>query len=380
MNIETEIQRELWLSVRHSYESSAWSNAILDAIYFLSDAVRTKTGLQSDGTALAGQALGGKNPKLRLNRLQTESEQSIQQGVEQLLRGTYQAIRNPRSHGRIDDTQADADAAIFIVNYLLRVLGAAQTDFAIDTCVQRVLEDSFVPNERYAILLANEIPLRQRLQVALTVYQRKKEGNGDNLEYFFSALLPLLTRAEQDEFCDAVSAELRQTMDDTVIAAMLQCLPAEFWPRLDELARLRVENRIVRDMGEGRYDLISNRCLGGAMARASKSVLGHFSLKSEALAALADKLRSRRRTEQDYVFTFFFSSLALLADKPTPALTLALLNGLKAGNDRFLHAINASGLWSDQEWTPKLQEAIANFEAKVVRFDPEIDDDDEVPF
>src|SRR5437764_11655835 len=104
MNLETEINPELWQAIRRSYENGAYANAILDSIHFLSEAIRMKTGLQSDGTALAGQAFGGKSPKLRLNRLETESEQNIQHGVEQLLRGVYQALRNPRSHGRVDDT------------------------------------------------------------------------------------------------------------------------------------------------------------------------------------------------------------------------------------------------------------------------------------
>src|SRR4051812_16912121 len=98
MNLETEIGHELWQVIRRSYESQAWSNAVLNSVHYPSDAIRSKTGLQSDGTALVGQAFGGRTPKLRLNRLQTESEKNIQAGVEQLLRGFYQAIRNPRSH------------------------------------------------------------------------------------------------------------------------------------------------------------------------------------------------------------------------------------------------------------------------------------------
>src|SRR5436305_6249106 len=123
MNTQTVISEDLWGAVRRSYEAQAWANAILDAIHHLSDAIRLKAGLQSDGTALAGQALGGKSPKLRLNHLQTDSEQSIQAGVEQLLRGLYQSVRNPRSHGRIEDSQNDADALILFVDYLLRVIG-----------------------------------------------------------------------------------------------------------------------------------------------------------------------------------------------------------------------------------------------------------------
>ncbi len=126
MNLETEIGQDLWKAVRRSYESQAWSNAILDSIHHLSDTLRTKTGLQSDGTALAGQALGGKNPKLRLNRLQTDTEKSIQAGVEQLLRGLYQAIRNPRSHEHLADSQVEADALIVFVNYLLKLFGYAR--------------------------------------------------------------------------------------------------------------------------------------------------------------------------------------------------------------------------------------------------------------
>ena len=85
----------------------------------MSDVIRAKTELQSDGAALVGQALGGKNPKLRLNRLETQTEKDLQAGVEQLVRGLYLAIRNPRSHERLDDSQPDADALIVFVNYVL---------------------------------------------------------------------------------------------------------------------------------------------------------------------------------------------------------------------------------------------------------------------
>lgn len=63
MNIQTAISGELWAAIRRSYESEAWANAILDGIHHLSDAIRLKTGLQSDGTALAGQALGAQRLK-----------------------------------------------------------------------------------------------------------------------------------------------------------------------------------------------------------------------------------------------------------------------------------------------------------------------------
>ena len=105
MNIQTHIRSDLWLAIASTYQSENYTHAILDAIHCLSDVLRNKTGLDGDGTVLVGQALGGDAPRLRLNKLQTETERSIQRGVEQLLRGLYLAVRNPRSHEQFQDTK-----------------------------------------------------------------------------------------------------------------------------------------------------------------------------------------------------------------------------------------------------------------------------------
>jgi len=278
MNLETEIEQDLWQAVRRSYESQAWSNAILDSIHYLSDALRTRAGLQSDGTALAGQALGGKTPKLRLNRLETDSEKNIQAGVEQLLRGLYQAIRNPRSHERLSDRQADADALIVFVDYLLRLLGHARASFSIDACVNRVVEPNFVPTERYAALLVEEIPTRQRRQVGLAVYHRKAEANGKALRFFFDAVVQRLTKEEAQSLFDAMSAELRESSDESVLRLVLQLLNPGHWTRLDEVARLRTENRLILNAQDGRYIRKSNKCSGGSLATWSRDFWPHFAL------------------------------------------------------------------------------------------------------
>src|SRR5882724_5641243 len=108
MNLQGKLTERLWNEIKTNYESRDFSGAILDSIHFLSEVIRQKTGLESDGVSLAGQAFGGKTPKLKVNKLQTESELNVQAGIEQLLRGIYQGFRNPRSHGKISDTQDDA--------------------------------------------------------------------------------------------------------------------------------------------------------------------------------------------------------------------------------------------------------------------------------
>jgi uncharacterized protein (TIGR02391 family) len=344
MNLETEIAQDLWRAVRRSYESQAWSNAILDSIHYLSDALRTRTGLQSDGTALAGQALGGKTPKLRLNRLETDSEKNIQAGVEQLLRGLYQAIRNPRSHERLADTQADADALIVFVDYLLRLLGHARASFSIDECVNRIVEPNFVPSERYASLLVEEIPVRQRLQVGLAVYHRKTEGNGRALRYFFDALVQKLAQEEARPLFEAISAELRESGDDSVLRSVLQLLNPDYWTRLDEVARLRTENRLIRNSQDGRYVRKSNKCSSGSLATWSREFWSHFTLKKELLRVLVDKLDSSNEESQDYVLKFGFYSFDVLADEPPVGLQRILAERLESGDSRFKEAIDHSWL------------------------------------
>ena len=68
---------------------------------------------------------------------------------------------------------------------MLKLIGGARSAFSVDEYVNRIVEENFVPHKRYADLLVEEIPARHRLQVALTVYQRKYESNGEKLKYFF---------------------------------------------------------------------------------------------------------------------------------------------------------------------------------------------------
>ncbi len=98
-----------------------YSHSIVDAMHHFSTVLRDKAGVDGDGAALVGQALGGDSPRLKINKLQTETERNQQHGIESILRGMYQAIRNPRSHEQIEDTQETADAIIVFINYLLGI-------------------------------------------------------------------------------------------------------------------------------------------------------------------------------------------------------------------------------------------------------------------
>lgn len=232
--IETQIDDKLWKSIRKNYEVSSYSEAIIDAIYYLSNMVRDKTGLESDGVVLVGQALGGSQPLIKVNSLQTESEINVQKGLEQILRGIFQAIRNPRSHERYEDSQKDADAIIIFIDYICKVIDQSKTQFSETEFLSRVFDKNFVANERYSELLVEEIPKRKRLNVAIEVYKKKETGDGNKLSHFFKVILSQFDEGELNRFFEVVSEELTKVSDEKIVRCNLQVIPFHLWMKVKE--------------------------------------------------------------------------------------------------------------------------------------------------
>jgi uncharacterized protein (TIGR02391 family) len=89
-------------------------HAVLEATKGVADKIRTKTGLTGDGAELADAALApGKAgmPFLAFNSLQTESEQSEQKGLLNLMKGMFGTFRNPTAHApKISWNMTEQDA------------------------------------------------------------------------------------------------------------------------------------------------------------------------------------------------------------------------------------------------------------------------------
>ncbi|WP_080710535.1 TIGR02391 family protein [Pseudomonas chlororaphis] len=377
MNLESEINSELWLAVRRSYESEAWSNAILDAIHFIGDSIRRKTGLESDGIALISQAFGGKSPKLLVNKMQTESEKNVQAGTEQLLRGLYQAVRNPRSHERISDTQDNANSLIIFINYILNIIGHAKNIFSLDEFVGKVIEEGFVPNKRYASLLISEIPSKSKLPVAISVYRQKNTSNSKNLKFFFDVILHELSESETTELFEEISDDLRTNNNNDNLRCVLQLLDPSNWSSLSEAARLRSEYKIISSIEDGSYNKNTKRCTAGGLATWSCSFWPLFSLKNELMTSVIRKLRSSSASSKNYVYEYLFRYLDFLFDAPPTSLIAFIKQKLKEGDQELFDAVNDSYLWSNTLWPDTVIEALSEFKpSQATNFDL----DDELPF
>lgn len=332
MNLQTHIRPDLWLAIANIYQVKGYSNAILDAMHFLSDVLREKTGVDGDGATLVGQALGGDSPRLRINKLQTETERNIQKGLEQILRGLYLAIRNPRSHEQIDDTEDTADSIIYFINYILSILDKSEEPFILRKYLERVFDEDFVSDDRYAELLADEIPVNKRTETLIEIYRRRMEGDGDKLAYIVKAIICKLTNEQLTQFIAVISDDFKTIQDEDFIVLALQIIPPNLWLSISEVARLRIENKLLGSIKEGEVYLVIEEAKGvlGAWAR---RFLEFFTLKAKAYQILLDKLEDTDSDDRRYVMKFFLGVLPqtftekLQVSRLIEAISKAIRNG-----------------------------------------------------
>jgi uncharacterized protein (TIGR02391 family) len=86
-------------------------HAVFEASKGLAERIREISGADGDGAALVDAAFSLKSPRLALNTLQTETEQSEHKGFAQLLKGCFAAVRNPLAHEPKILWEGEEDAA-----------------------------------------------------------------------------------------------------------------------------------------------------------------------------------------------------------------------------------------------------------------------------
>jgi uncharacterized protein (TIGR02391 family) len=302
MNLQTRLDPRVWTAVQTSYEARTYKGAVLDSIHFLTQLIRDESGLDGDGVGLVGSAFGGQTPKLKVTRLQTESDWNVQRGVEALLRGLYQAIRNPRTHENYADTAEDADALLLLVNYLVKLIDQSRSPFEKEDFLKRIFDPLFVAKDPYAEALVGRIPTKHRLDIAVQVFRQKIPGKQEKLKSFFAAIIKALQSDELVQLYEIVSDELETVEDGTIIRIILATMPNDAWPHFSELARTRIENKLIESVRIGSYDRGNRKCLSGPLGTWVTGIHQHFTLKTELPAALLGKLRSEDEGEQDYGF------------------------------------------------------------------------------
>ena len=340
MNIKSKINERLYDVIDDNYKKEKYKNAILDAIYFISDLIREKTGLESDGNALAGQAFGGKNPKLKVNNLKTENEKNIQKGILFLFQGLYTAIRNPRSHRKIEDTKEDADSIIIFIDYLLNIIDKSKTQFVKEELLERVSDPDFVETDEYAELLVKEIPTKYQYDILVEAYKMRNYDNKNKLYYFIKALLKKVTKEEQNNIYKIISDNLKTTQSNEEIICTLAILPYTFWGKIDDIAKIRIENKMINSVKKGKYWKMTDKTIESLGTWTDRIAL-LMRLKKEYFSTVLNKLEKNSKLEQDYVFHYLIGSIKIIIDENQleRARTL-IIDGLSKDDERYYYAFS----------------------------------------
>lgn len=304
--MQKEISPDLQAAIKVHYEAGLYSNAILDAMKVLTELIRAKSKLDGDGATLVGQAFGGNSPPIKISPMQKVSDIDEQKGFEQLLRGLYVGIRNPRTHENYNDKKKECNAIIIFIGHLINVINSARSFFVLDDFKKRIFDPLFVEKNEYAELLVAEIPQDELVNVTISILQDRKQGDKNKLCYFFDAVFNKAETEQQQLIMKVFSNELKTAQSDSDIIDLIRYINSPLWLMIDEDTKLRIENRIIASVREG-Y-LVDDRCKKGALGTWGNSLGQHFKLKQDLAEALIELLTPNWYT-QNYVGKYYLAYL-----------------------------------------------------------------------
>ncbi|MDD3267834.1 MAG: TIGR02391 family protein [Syntrophomonadaceae bacterium] len=342
MDLITNIEQELWDVIEKDYQSENYSGAILDAMHLLTETIRNKTGLEGDGASLVGQAFGGDNPKIQINKLQTESEKNIQKGIQEILKGLYIAVRNPRSHDKLNDTKEDSNSIIYFINYLLNLIDKSKSHFEQSVFLQRIFDEHYVKSKVYSDLLVNEIPKRQRIDIAIAIILKRKDGNIYNFKFFMDSLFEKLEEHEIIRLYKVISDELTHTSQDEDIRTILHICPATYWNKINKVVKIRIENIIKKDVKSGKYNSEKGMCNehGCLGTWVEAEHLKKFEDLNEWTNLVIAKSEKVEKEDRDYIDKYFWKHM-WKANRDNICLRLEyyIKNGLKNKNEKIVNEL-----------------------------------------
>lgn len=96
--LKRNLHPELLRFCRAELVADNYFHAVLEACKSIAETIRTITGLASDGAILVDEALSGDNPRIKINKLSSETKRSEQRGFVNLTKGLFGTFRNPTGH------------------------------------------------------------------------------------------------------------------------------------------------------------------------------------------------------------------------------------------------------------------------------------------
>lgn len=364
MKLEAHIKPELWSAIAHSYESENYTHAIRDAMLVITEVLRDKSGLDGDGINLVGGALGfgsENQPRVKINKLQTQTERDMQKGLMFTLKGMYSLVRNPRTHERVPDTKETADAIILFIDYLLDYLGSSHQSFTVQDFLNKVTDPHFVLDHEYVENLVDTIPARKKSDTLITLYRQLDWRQSNNFEMVIKEILHRLTDEEISDFMVVVSEDIQTVTRSGGISLTIKILPAELWPKIQRMPRLRAENMLLEELREAYYIPQSDKTNKSAATWINR-IAPYLLRKRQWRRVIISKLQQQDFDSHNFVGRYLLSALPDIFVENTEIRQCvnALADTLRAGNefmkDSLMEYLNS--YFEPQKWQDQFVESL----------------------
>ncbi|MEY6888248.1 TIGR02391 family protein [Klebsiella pneumoniae] len=334
---------ELVDAIGNRLENNQFSDAILAGTKYLTTLLREKGQCEGDGAQLVGTVLGGQSPRIKINSLQSVSEQDEQRGFESLLRGYYQCIRNPRTHDNFPDTEDSCMRILIMLDTLIKYLKRDVAEFDYTAILERVYEVHFVNNSDYAEALISQIPEKRLVDFFQDLILRFNERPTKEIDSIFKAINQRLSGEEEKAAMRLIGEELRRASNDSEFANVFRIIKPSAWRILPDDVLIRMEKIIIEECKKGYFDFYSN-ATKGAIGTWGNTFGSKFKRKDDLGDALIGLLYNSWYT-QNYVAKYYvFSIPSIITDdvkvkELADALAYAtIVNGAKLLRTKLIDA------------------------------------------
>jgi hypothetical protein len=179
------------------------------------------------------------------------------------------------------------------------------------------------------------------------------------LRHLIPTLLSLLSEIQIAQYLAIVSEDLRTATDELPIRTALQALTPELWPRIAEIPRLRIENKLIRSIKEG--EILRNGRVTGTLGTWSVSFIKYFSMRSDVADALINKLEDADGDDRHYVAKYFIARLpeTLVGEQgEVRRAVTALATAIRNGDSNVREAVVAHVRAFPSQWQSQIVEAL----------------------
>lgn len=292
------------------YENKDYTEVVRDALLCLTTEIRNKADLvDGDGIPLLNKVFSEKDPIIKINKLETESERNKQKGISDLSKGLIEYFRNPMSHDRQEYNKEIADAILTLLDEVIlkEILGSKCTN-GIESLFDEIKNELFPDTERYAKSLVDSVPKNKKFDLAILIYRNRAEliGTKNNL---ITELISNLEINKFKEYCKVIENDLFGDITKGQVELALLFININVWNELSELIRAKIEDMVLFDFSKFSYTWIGGKTLysqipkleGDKLLENSSAILDFFSNKYAIYDAILSKIVSGNADESKYL-------------------------------------------------------------------------------